>query len=292
MPFLTRRNLLSSALAAPVVALGGGTQAAGLPMSAPVAVGRVGLRAQDAEGLADWYQANVGLRRMGTDGAVIRMGAGSRVLLEILGDPALRRDSTAEAGLYHTAFLLPSRKALALWASYAIDRQIPVDGASDHLVSEAIYLTDPEGNGVEIYADRDAAGWQWSAGQVAMGTEALDVENLLGELGLTPQFWTGAPDGTVVGHVHLRVGDAAQAAQWWNDALGFQTVRARGGAAFVSTGGYHHHVGLNHWQSEGAGNRPAGHTGLAHVELLSRNAPAAQVLQDPWGTEIRLVPVA
>lgn len=289
MPFLTRRKLLSAALAAPLLTARA-AQGAGLPMSAPVAVGRVGLHVQDAPGLAAWYQATLGLHHIATEGAVIRLGAGGRVLLGLHGNPDLQRDSTSQAGLYHTAVLMPSRQALALWVAHAIETRIPVDGASDHLVSEAVYLTDPEGNGVEVYADRPAQDWQWSGGQVAMATDPLDVENLLEARGLLPQVWSGAPAETVIGHVHLRVGDAAAAAAWWADRLGFQTVRARPGAAFVSTGGYHHHVGLNHWQSQGAGPRPSGRTGLAYVELISRTAHEPQVLLDPWGTEIRLVP--
>lgn len=171
--------------------------------------------------------------------------------------------------------------------------RVAIDGASDHFVSEAVYLTDPEGNGVEIYADRDASGWRFDNGTLRMGTEALDVRNLMDEVGAGNAGWAGAPDETVVGHVHLRVGDTSAAEQWWNEAQGLDTmVRYGAQAVFLSSGGYHHHVGANSWQSRGAGPRAKDTTGLGFVELLSRQATAETASHDPWGNEIRVLPAA
>ncbi len=145
-------------------------------MTTPVRVARVGLKARDAESLAEYYSDVVGLREMARRGASIVLGAGDRELMEIEQFSAAKPDDPRSAGLYHTAFLLPTRGDLARWSRRAIDKQLPVAGASDHNVSEAIYLTDPEGNGIEIYSDRPHNTWQWNGDRVKMGTEALDVK--------------------------------------------------------------------------------------------------------------------
>lgn len=264
-----------------------------LPFAAttPVSIGRVGLKARDASGLADFYKAVLGLEELRRAGNTIGLGAAGRELLEIEGSSALRPDDPRAAGLFHTAFLLPTRADLARWVRHAADTRIAIDGASDHLVSEAIYLNDPEGNGIEIYADRDRNEWPRDGGAIRMATERLDFDSLLAEPG--DAGWTGAPDGTVVGHVHLRVGDVAAAETWWNEAQGLDTVTRYGGqAVFLSSGGYHHHIGANTWRSKDAGPREADRTGLAFVELSSRLATETSALRDPWGTEIRVGPAA
>lgn len=259
-------------------------------MTTPVRVARVGLKARDAEALADYYREVVGLREMTRRGAAIVLGAGDRELMEIEQCSQAKPDDPRSAGLYHTAFLLPTRGDLARWSRRAIDRQLPVSGASDHAVSEAIYLTDPEGNGIEIYSDRPHTTWQWDGDRVKMGTEALDVRDLLDVLKHEGGEWNGAPQNTVVGHVHLRVGDAGQAETFWHDELGFETVQHYGGkAVFLSTGRYHHHIGANAWQSAGAGKRDRDRTGLAWVELQDTRGGNDRVLEDPWGNEIRTV---
>ncbi len=260
-----------------------------LPFSAttPTHIAKVGLKARDAKTLAAFYQGLLGLEEQGRrDGAII-LGAAGRQLLEIDSAPSAKPDDPRSAGLFHTAFLLPSRRDLARWVRYASENRIPVSGASDHLVSEALYLNDPEGNGIEIYADRPKDGWARDGNDIAMATNRLDIDNLLGELdGATPH-WEDAPDGTVIGHVHLRVGDPRVAEEWWHSEFGFDTMAKYGSqAVFLASGGYHHHIGANTWQSAGAGARDADRTGLAFVELASRDY-AASVKSDPWGTEIR-----
>lgn len=264
-----------------------------LPFAAttPTSVSRVGLKARDADALATFYRTTVGLEELGRDGETITLGAKNRPLLVLESDKAAKPDDPRSAGLFHTAFLLPTRPDLGRWINRAIAGKIQIDGASDHLVSEALYLTDPEGNGIEIYADRPREDWPWNGSQVAMATERMDVPGVIGSVPTGDAGWQGAPENTVVGHVHLRVGDPRAAEAWWHDELGFDTVAKYGAqAVFLSSGGYHHHIGANTWQSAGAGVRDAGSTGLSWVEMRSADAAAASEKQDPWGTIIRTVP--
>jgi catechol 2,3-dioxygenase len=296
---VTRRAVMGGAGAVALQTIAGRARAESemdkLPFAAdaPASVTQVGLKARDIENVAQYYQAVVGLEETARRPGTIVLGAGGRPLLEIEQIKSARPDDPRSAGLYHTAFLLPKRGDLARWARRAIDQQIAVTGASDHSVSEAIYLTDPEGNGVEIYADRPKEAWGWDGDKVRMGTLPLDVENLLTEIKPGDNGWQGAPENTMVGHIHLRVGDAKAAEQWWNEQMGFDTVILYGGqAVFLSTGGYHHHVGANTWQSRGAGQRDADRTGLSFVEFQSRDAEEEKTFEDPWGNVIRIVPAA
>lgn len=264
-----------------------------LPFAAttPVSVAKVGLKARDADALAAFYREVVGLTELSRGNGAIVLGTAARALLDITEDKAARPDDTREAGLFHTAFLLPGRADLARWVRFAADRRVALDGASDHLVSEAFYLHDPEGNGIEIYADRARETWPFEGGHVAMATERLDVDDLLSVLPDGDPGWRGAPDGSVVGHVHLRVGDPAEAERWWHSEMGFDTMARYGPAAvFLSSGGYHHHIGANAWHSRRAGRRDPARTGLSFVELQAKDAKGGKTLEDPWGTEIRLTP--
>jgi catechol 2,3-dioxygenase len=264
-----------------------------LPYAAttPIHVGRVGLRARDAETLADYYKTVIGLKEMHRSNGTIMLGAGGRELLEIEHAPSLKSDDPRSAGLFHTAFLLPDRPSLARWARHAMENQIAITGASDHLVSEAIYLDDPEGNGIEIYADRAPENWPRDNGSIRMATERLDVGDLMGTLPADDPGWTGAPDGTIVGHVHLRAGDIDQAEAWWGREIGLDTMVHYGDqAVFLSSGGYHHHIANNIWRSRGAGSREPDRTGLNYVEMISREAKSGRTLSDPWGNEIRIMP--
>lgn len=296
---ITRRTLVGAAGAIALERAAGiahaETTMKTLPFAAdaPVSVGHVGIKAKDVEKVAEYYRQIVGLQDVSRRSGALVLGAGGRPLLEIEEFKSARPDDPRSAGLYHTAFLLPSRPDLARWARRAIDKQIAVDGASDHYVSEAIYLTDPEGNGIEIYADRPENVWGWDGDRIRMGTVPLDVGNLLGELQPGDAGWQGAPENSMVGHVHLRVGDTTAAEKFWNEQLGFDTVAQYGSqAVFLSTGGYHHHIGANSWQSRGAKERDADRTGLSYVIMNSRNATEEKVFEDPWGNVIRVVPKA
>lgn len=262
-----------------------------LPFSAtaPVGVSEIGLKARNAEKLAAFYRDKVGLSDFGGGDGAIMLGAGGRALLTIEEDGSAKPDDPREAGLFHTAFLLPTRADLGQWARRAIEREVKIDGASDHVVSEAIYLSDPEGNGIEIYADRPREAWPWVGGEVAMKTLRLNFDDLLADAG--EGAWEGAPDGTVIGHVHLRVGDPAEAEKWWHKTVGLDTMARYGSSAvFLASGGYHHHIGANAWHSLGAGRRDPERAGLSWVSLRASDAREEQVLEDPWGTVVRVVP--
>lgn len=254
---------------------------------APISVGEVGLQSRDADALAGYYRDVIGLAELSRDGETITLGAGNRPLLTIEGDKALKQEDPRSAGLFHTAFLFPERADLGRWINHAVEKGIGIDGASDHLVSEALYLTDPEGNGIEIYADRPANDWSWNGSQVAMATERMDIPGVRGSVPAGSK-WAGFPDNSIIGHVHLRVGDPVTAEEWWNSEMAFDTVAKYGrDAVFLSTGGYHHHIGANAWQSKGAGPRQKGTTGLGWVELLSRDGSRIGEKTDPWSNTIR-----
>ena len=268
----------------------------------PFSLGRVVLTVHDLDQVSDYYQGAIGLHRLRGDAGSVELGAGDEVLLELRRDKAARSRSPREAGLFHTAFLLPTRADLGRWTRHAVADRVAVAGASDHRVSEAIYLTDPEGNGIEIYADRPAAGWQWQDGQVQMSTEPLDVDDLLAHAGDGP--WQGFPEGAVVGHVHLQVGAIPPAEAFYADLLGLDITCHYPGATFYAANGYHHHVATNIWNSRGATERDLPSTGLAEFvvrvdptrlaairqRLAERGqAEAESTLRDPWGTSVKLV---
>jgi catechol 2,3-dioxygenase len=225
--------------------------------------------------------------------------------------PQAADESRKAAGLYHTAFLMPARKDLARWLVHAVIHRVPLSGFADHRVSESVYLDDPEGNGIEVYADRDPSLWQWNGGTVTMATDQLDIDGLVSLTDPRVSDYAHAPDGLRIGHIHLRVGDLVQADGFYRGAIGFDPTRQRNGAAFLSSGRYHHHLALNVWQSAGAGRRDDAATGLgwfsleidqqelfaAQEERLRQAGvkvvPVANGLEavDPWGTRVRLVKV-
>lgn len=259
--------------------------------SAPMEIGRVRLITRDLTRMADFYAYALGLEKLSADASQVTLGAGDRALVELVADPAARVRTPREAGLFHTAFLLPKRSDLGAWVHFASNERLPVQGASDHLVSEAIYFADPEGNGIEIYTDRPRTAWYDAKGAIKMATDPLDVPDLAAS---ARGPWKGAPVGTVVGHVHLQVGNVAEAEAFYSEKLGFPITAHYPGAAFYGSGGYHHHLATNIWNSRNAGPRQAG-TGLASVEILADAAAlaavtdrigGASVAADPWGTEI------
>ncbi len=155
-------------------------------------------------------------------------------------------------GLFHTAFLYPSRRELARVLRRVVQHGILFQGFADHLVSEALYLADPEGNGVELCADRPREKWTWIGSSVQMATDPLDLESLMAELDKADAHWEGTPPDVRAGHIHLQVSDLAKTEELWSKRAGFEVVtRDYPGALFVSAGGYHHHLGLNVWKSRG-----------------------------------------
>lgn len=265
-------------------------------------MGRVALTVTDLDKVGAFYEKAVGLHRLNSDGTAALYGAGDEALLELRQDKAARRRSPREAGLFHTAFLLPSRQDLARWTRHAAGSHIPVVGASDHGVSEAIYLSDPEGNGVEIYADRPASAWKRQGDMIEMPSDALDIGDLLADAGTG--HWQGFPEGARIGHVHLQVGAIAPAELFYSGVLGLGITSRYPGGTFFAADGYHHHIATNIWNSRGAGLRDYPSTGLASLDIhidgdrledirTRAQAPLTSadrlVLSDPWGTEITLV---
>src|ERR1043166_7343155 len=178
----------------------------------PLHIGAVGLIARDLDRLTNYYRDLLGLTVIKHSGTLARLGVGGVTLIEIEQRPSAKPDDATQAGLYHTAFLMPTRQDHARWIMHIARNQVPISGASDHGVSEAFYLDDPEGNGIEVYNDRPRERWNWQDGLVVMRTEALDVEAILRDAAPREPYGA-APEGLRVGHVHLRVGSVERAEQ-------------------------------------------------------------------------------
>lgn len=169
-------------------------------------------------------------------------------------------------GLYHFAILVPSREHLGMILTHLLETGYPLQGASDHDVSEAIYLADPDGNGIEIYRDRNATEWEWEGDFVRMDTAYMDTKGVLAAARNHP--WKGLPEGTILGHIHLHVAELDKTVDFYVKGLGFDVILKYGSQAFfLSTGGYHHHVGLNIWNGIGAPVPKKNHVGLAYYDL-------------------------
>jgi catechol 2,3-dioxygenase len=237
-------------------------------ISPATTLGAVHLTVSDLDRSLGYYETAVGLEMLGRDDGRATLGVADRPLLVLVEVPGAR-PAAGYTGLYHFALLLPERVELARWLAHAARDRVPLTGLSDHFVSEAIYLTDPDGHGIEIYQDRPRETWE---GLVAsrMTTLPLDVDALLGELadpGAEP--FEGLPAGTVMGHVHLKVAGIADAVAFYRDVLGFGLMAQLGRqAAFLSAGGYHHHIGANTWESQGAPPPPEGFASLRHATIV------------------------
>jgi catechol 2,3-dioxygenase len=237
-------------------------------------IGKVRLRVADLDDLTTFYERVIGLQAVERGGDVTRLGAaGGEPLIELLGAPEAPPAPSFSTGLFHLAILVPDRAELARSLQRVAGAGWRLTGASDHLVSEALYLQDPEGNGIEIYRDRPREEWRRNGDELAMATLPLDLESVLGELDPSERQANGMPGGTTMGHVHLQVADIPAAERFYNRALGLDVmVRSYPGALFLSAGGYHHHIGLNTWQSQGASPPPEGSLGLDRWELVLPSA--------------------
>jgi catechol 2,3-dioxygenase len=237
-------------------------------------VGKVRLRVADLDDLTTFYERVVGLAAVERDPEVTRLGAaGGEPLIELLSAPDAPPAPGFSTGLFHLAILVPDRAELARSLQRVAGAGWRLTGASDHLVSEALYLQDPEGNGIEIYRDRPREGWRRNGDELAMATLPLDLESVLAELEAGEQPANGVPAGTTMGHVHLQVADIPASQAFYNGALGLDVmVRSYPGALFLAAGGYHHHLGVNTWQSQGAPPPPEGALGLDRYELVLPSA--------------------
>jgi len=275
----------------------------------PLHIGAIGLKVRDLDRLGNFYRDALGLSVLdrGKQGATL--GAGGVPLVHLEHRPDAKPDDNRSAGLYHTAFLVPTRADLARWILHVARNKTPLTGASDHAVSEAFYLDDPEGNGIEVYHDRPADSWEWTGDALKITTDPLDVDDILREVPAMAAY-DGAPGGLRIGHVHLRVGDVARAEAFYRDGLGLDVTRRRHGASFMSSGRYHHHIAGNVWHSAGAGQRDENRAGLSWLALEAADAAAFETVKarlgqagpplavtssgletaDPWGTRLRIVP--
>lgn len=294
-------------------------------LPADSAMGAVTLRVADLDAMTAYYRDAVTLSVLAAEGGRVILGRGTTPSVILEHAPELKHASPGEAGLFHTAILFDSQEALAA-AVYSVARHAPgtFTGSADHLVSQAFYFTDPEGNGVELYWDRDRSQWSWTHGQVEMDTLYLDPnaylrEHLTDRGVALAEAAPGTATGTagddprlgdaIVGHVHLSVGDVATARAFYVDRLGFEATASLGSSAlFVSAGGYHHHMAMNTWNSRGAGARRLA-LGLGQVELRlpaaddlgaltermrhygvpTRDDGQSVTFDDPWANAVRVV---
>lgn len=290
---------------------GWGLPPCGYRLPASTHPGSVTLQVADIERSLDWYGSVLGLAVLGREQGRVDLGVaeGSPALVRLVerkGAAAVPR--AGRLGLYHFAVLLPERADLARFLRHVGELGVRF-GASDHLVSEALYLADPDGLGVEVYCDRPRADWEHRDRQLVMATDPLDTDSLLAAAG--PGHWDGLPPGTVIGHLHLHVGDLAVATDFYAEALGLdRVVWNYPGALFLSAGGYHHHLGVNTWargaaspsqddarllewtlelpdreslEAAAASLRARGYT----PEVVGGEPPSVRV-RDPWGTALRL----
>ena len=233
-------------------------------------MGAVSLTVRDAGRAREFYERVVGLRALEGPGDSVRLGAGDEenTLVELNGRPDAPQRPPGTTGLFHLAIVVPTRRDLARALRRVVEAGWSLAGASDHLVSEALYLSDPDGNGIEVYRDRPREQWSREDGMLRMATLPLDLRDLAAE-DAESRSEPAMAAGTRIGHVHLQVGDLGEAEAFYAGTLGFEvTVRGYPGALFVAAGGYHHHVGLNTWAGAGAPPPPLGSVGLRTFEVL------------------------
>lgn len=237
-----------------------------------IEIGPLSMRVRELDPILDFYCKDLGLKVVHRDEEIVQLGSSmtnAEPLLILKHDPNAEKGPQDAAGLYHFAMLLPDRRSLAAAYLKIGDTGIVFDGYADHQVSEALYLTDPEGNGIEIYADRPRNLWKFEEDdQVQMATLPLDVDSLLKEVsGAKKEELAALPEGTRIGHIHLKVTNLQRSLPFYRTTLGFDLMRYYGSAAFLSVGGYHHHLGMNTWESLGGPARKKEWMGLEYVTL-------------------------
>ncbi len=315
MTDLDRRTFLGAAAAGIAAGKAGPIRAETAPMTSnatravdmPAFVDHSHLTVIDLPMLSAFYQQAMGLSVLEKAASGETLGVAGRPLLTLTTGGDTARAPRNAPGLFHTAFLVPNRRELGRWLAHAAHNNVPLTGASDHLVSEAIYLDDPEGNGIEIYRDRDRAEWTYVPdGTVKMATHRLDLQALYDEA--PKDSWNGQENGTAIGHIHLQVSDIPEADAFFRDVLGLDIMARYPGASFFATGKYHHHVAANVWNSRGQPKRQGGMSGLAdytirfndrakldaavkkldELSIATTRAGDTVSLVDPWGIGLKL----
>ena len=241
----------------------------------PPHIGRVALAVADLNRSVRFYRDVIGLSELDRADDVVRMGVAGEPLLVLYGQPGISRVRRA-TGLYHFALLLPSRAALGDTLQHLVEVGGPISGYADHAVSEAIYLTDPDGHGIEIYRDRPRNEWTYPSGQLKMTVDPIDFD---GVLAARTGQWNGLPEGTMMGHIHLQVSSIATTEQFYINLLGFDLVTRYGsGASFLSANGYHHHFGTNTWAGVGLPPAPEDAARLLWYEIREPHAAALETI--------------
>ncbi|MEH7335957.1 VOC family protein [Neobacillus drentensis] len=269
-------------------------------------VGEVNIKVKNLDYSLNFYQNIIGFQVLEkTERKAVLTTDGKTPLLTLEQPANVIPKEGRTSGLYHFAILLPSRADLSVFLRHLLQTGYPL-GAADHYVSEALYLNDPDGNGIEVYRDRPSSEWTWNNGLVSMATEELDGQGILAE---SDAEWKGLPAGTLMGHIHLHVGDLQKAEEFYTKGLGFKVVSYYPQAAFLSTGGYHHHIAINTWQGVGVEAPPKNSVGLnwytlvfpdeytrehtinqlRHLGVQITKEADYYVTSDPSGNQIRLV---
>ena len=234
-------------------------------------IGAVNLSVSDLEKAGDYYRRVLGLQLIHAEPGRLDLGAGEHILLRLFEMPGAQRSPHA-TGLYHFALRVPSRLELARTLRNLSENKAYFVGFADHYVSEALYLADPDGHGIEIYRDRPREQWLDGRGQLKMTTDPLDLEGLIKELASDSRPWQGIDPETVMGHIHLQVDNIPQTRDFYSNVLGFGVMADMGSAAFLSAGGYHHHIGMNTWTSAGGPPAPENSLHLLEYEIILPDA--------------------
>ncbi len=272
-------------------------------------VQQIEINVQDIHRSLEFYTKAIGLRLLENTGNKASFTADGKTPLVIIKQPEnVKPKQMRTTGLYHFALLVPNRKELGKVIQHLLDIGYPLQGASDHLVSEALYLSDPDGHGIEIYVDRPVDTWKWQDGEVDMNTVPMDVKAALAEA--KHETWKGLSSETIMGHIHLHVAEIKQIKQFYCDVLGFDIANSLYGdqALFLSSGGYHHHIGVNTWNGVGAKAPEKDSVGLhdftivipnnekmkmieanlKQAEIPFENKGACLITEDPSGNKIQL----
>jgi len=260
---------------------GAGRQAVPSMIDANTRIGEVHLTVSDLDRSVEFYERVIGLELRERDGQMGSLGApgGGENLLVLTEVPGARPDPRA-TGLYHFALLLPERRDLGAWLAHAMRERVSLEGASDHFVSEALYLRDPDRHGIEIYSDRPRQLWEGHV-EATMTTDRLDLGSLLALVEEDPPTYNGMPSGTVMGHIHLQVSDIAASIAFYRDLLGFGLMaELMGSAAFFGAGDYHHHIGANTWHSAGRAPAPEGTASLRSFTIVLSEAQSLAEVRD------------
>jgi catechol 2,3-dioxygenase len=247
---------------------------------APIAPAEVTLTVADLARSIDYYENAIGLGVTGRENGTARLGVPGADLLVLEEQPGARPGRGTNTGLFHFAVLLPERRFLAAWLAHAAGSGVHLTGASDHFVSEALYLRDPDGHGIEIYSDRPREAWtKLPDGSLNIGTVALDLHDVM-RANESGEPLERMPEGTVMGHIHLQVAHLQEARRFYEDLVGFDVmIEIPGQASFLSTGGYHHHLGMNVWAGVGAPPAPPDQARLKRAALEVESEDALDAIE-------------